>query len=130
MNNKILYKILIFRHDLKNFKNNSNAQIRLECQPSSKCPLIPFLYFDENEINKVLNYASPSGNTFKQLLDGLLYEKEKQKLNSICTSHDIIPIIDKVFQIEKDYFKQKEFKEEYKEFEKEWKNVNKYYREC
>ncbi|CAG8447804.1 165_t:CDS:2 [Funneliformis caledonium] len=114
----LFYKIQIFVNDLLTFDSSEDARSRLDENPTAKF-LFSDVYFSVEEIEYLLSFPTSSGLPVSMLLNVALSDK----INSyqLCTSHDLAPLIQQVFNVRKDFQKENGFKNNLKKFEKNWK---------
>jgi hypothetical protein len=105
-------RIKIFTYDLLSFESNELSRIRLEKKPATY--YVSSVYFNDDEIKKVLSFPCATGLTLEQTLE----KSFSVAKNEICTSHDLAPIFCLVFGIRKGFKNEKEFTKALKEFEK------------
>ena len=117
-NESLFDKIQIFVHDLLTFGSSENARSRLEENPMAKF-FFSDVYFSEKEIEYLLNFPTASGLTVVRFLDVALSDKIDS--HQICSSHDLAPLIQEVFNVRKGFQKENRFKNNLKNFEKNWK---------
>ena len=110
-NNTDLYnRLKIFLYDLQNFSKE-----RLDNSESPNNLYLSPIYFDKDEITQLLNFSDQNGISLETLLKNKIQDKIY-----VCTSHDLAPIIASVFQIPKDYSKEKSFRAYRVKFIKLW----------
>lgn len=95
-------RMKIFIHDLRTFGNNPQAQECLELNTARYYLLDLYFTFLETLELKFLNKAVTD--------------------HYVCTSHDLAPVFQEVFDIQKGYHEGKSFKAAYKKFEKLYSN--------
>ena len=76
------------------------------------------VYFDEKEIETILNLPTASGLSVSKLLELSL----SQKID-LCSSHDLAPLVQEIFGIRKAFQKEKGYNKAFKNFEKEGLNL-------
>ena len=117
-NAQLWLRVKLYHYDLKHFRTDSVASERLSNthQPyfMSEC------YFDEDERKFLLRFPTTSGLPLRELLDEMQRTKGGESA-VICSSHDLAPIIEKVFGLRKGYEVEKRFIEEWKVFRKSFK---------
>ena len=114
-NNKDLYfRLKVFINDLMkfNYSNNSDKLNNLSCNHPEY--YFSLYYFTEDEIEYILDFRNSSGFTYRELFDSFI--KLKENSYEICTSHDIAPFMFVIFEINRNFNKEKEFKKKYKKF--------------
>ena len=118
-NTHLWLRVKMYHHDLKHFSSDPTATERLSNthQPffMSDC------YFSDDERYFLLNFPTSTGLPLRELFD----EMQRAKIVSysgessiFCSSHDLAPIIEKVFGIRKGYDNEKLFIGEWKKFRK------------
>ncbi|CAI2172096.1 1170_t:CDS:2 [Funneliformis geosporum] len=117
-NSSLFYKIQIFVNDLLTFGSSENARSRLKEDPTAKL-FLSSVYFNEEEIEYLLNFPTTSGLPLSRFFDVALADKIVS--HKLCSSHDLAPLIQQVFNVRKDFQKDKGFKNTLKFFEKNWK---------
>ena len=111
-------RVKIYHHDLKHFNSDHTAIWRLSNthQPffMSDC------YFNEDDRHFLLNFSTSTGLPLRELFDEMQRTKSGRTGESsiFCASHDLAPIIEKVFGIRKGYENEKQFILELKKFRK------------
>ncbi|KAJ3186064.1 hypothetical protein HDU85_000979 [Gaertneriomyces sp. JEL0708] len=119
-------KIKLYLSDLLRFSFDEGARDRLETDFNARYYLTN-AYFTADEAQLVLHFPSGLGLTFEQLLEVLMKQKIDQSKAgnsrdfSLCTSHDLAPVVKEVFGIRKGFEDEKTFVMASKAFEKEWK---------
>ncbi|RIA86676.1 hypothetical protein C1645_828899 [Glomus cerebriforme] len=116
-NKSLFYKIQIFVNDLLTFNDSKNARNRLEKDPMAKF-FFSNVYFSKEEIEYLFNFPTSSGLSVSKFLDVTLLDKINS--HQLCSSHDLAPLIQQVFDIQKNFQKEKYFKKNLKIFEKNW----------
>src|SRR5436305_436511 len=114
-NKSLFYKIQIFINDLLTLGSSENARSRLEENPTAKL-FFSDVYFSEEEIEYLLDFPTTSGLPVSKLLDVALSNKIDS--HQLCSSHDLAPLIQQVFNVRKGFQKEKDFKNNLKIFEK------------
>ena len=108
-NKELWMRLKIYHHDLRTFGSNSRAENRL-CSTHH-----PFFmndcYFDDEERRLLLNFPTSTGLPLHVFFGELQNSKSE-----ICSSHDVAPVIEKVFGIRKGYEKEKSFGDALKRF--------------
>jgi hypothetical protein len=109
INNTILMnKLKVCIYDLNHF-NFPKSQERIQTQYSPS--FLSSVYFTEAEIEFLLAFPSETGQTYGEIIHEFTERKQQSSSdNMICTSHDIAPIMCAVFQIRKNFEKEKAFK--------------------
>jgi hypothetical protein len=113
LNEDLFFKIKYYLADLLNAKNNEIIQQRLnDCNEY----YLPYFYFNTDEIEQILSHKI-NGLEIRQIITSTINNKllNKQKTH-ICTSHDIFPIYQNIFQLEKNFHKEKSFTKKHKLF--------------
>lgn len=117
----LLTKIKIFVYDLTWFSNDPEARARLE-RGDQYC--MSEIYFSADDRDFIMKFPTPTGLSFAQHIDLTMRDKAKSGKNEICTSHDLVPMITKVFGIQKGFQDERKFKDALKVFEKSSKVKN------
>lgn len=109
-NTDLFERVKILIYDLLKFNSNNDSEKRL-CSISVNNPGYYFnpSYFTENEIEYLINFPTSSGLILKNLLDIFRKMKFEEGITEVCSSHDIAPILYKVFEIRKGFDKDKNF---------------------
>ena len=119
-NTHLWLRVKMYHHDLKHFSSDPAATERLlnTHQPffMSDC------YFSEDDRNFLLHFPTTMGLPLREFLDEMRNAKGGES-GVICSSHDLAPIIEKVFGLRKGYEVEKRFQEEWKIFRKGFKGV-------
>jgi hypothetical protein len=118
-NNILWKKVKVFHNDLLTFGQSAVAQKRLETDPMAFC-FMSFIYFNESELEYLLNFPTSSGLTCRDYLNALIKSKigPESKNATLCTSHDLATAFAKIYGIRKEYSKDKQFKSFLREFGK------------
>jgi hypothetical protein len=114
-NDELFYRIKIFVNDLLTFSSSEVARSRLEKDPMAKF-FFSNVYFNKKDSEYLLNFPTASGITISELLNEKLSNKHQ-----VCSSHELAPLLQETFGIQKGFQKEKDFKEVLKKFEKNWK---------
>ncbi|CAB4464359.1 hypothetical protein RhiirA5_418097 [Rhizophagus irregularis] len=117
---ELFYRIKIFVNDLLTFSDSEDARSRLEKDPMAKF-FFSNEYFSEKDINYLLDFPTASGLSVSELLSVELSNKHK-----VCSSHELAPLLQEIFGIQKSFQKEKDFKGSLKKFEKNWKKSKKH----
>ena len=109
-NTGLVNKIKILIYDLLKFNSNTKSERRL-IAISINNPGYYFnpSYFTEDEIEYLINFPTSSGLILKDLLDMFRKMKYEEGITEVCSSHDIAPMLYKVFEIRKGFDKDKSF---------------------
>ncbi|KAI8920896.1 hypothetical protein DFJ77DRAFT_506523 [Powellomyces hirtus] len=114
---KLQMRLKLYLNDLLNFNKDSDAQVRLESDPAASYYL-GSAYFSTEQIQYLLKFPSArSGITFQQCLEGKMTEKViasgqgRSRDYHVCTSHDLAPCVQSVFNIQKGFQEEKAFRE-------------------
>lgn len=104
-------RLKIFIYDL--LKLNGESRYRLSFY-SEKYPnyILSRFYFTEDEIELLLHMKNSEGLTFINYMDDLLSGGKGE----VCSSHTIIPILYTLFNIKKNFDKDKKFINKMKKF--------------
>lgn len=113
-------RLKVFVNDLVKFGDNENAKKRLETNTSLY--YLSTDYFTEHESSYILSFPSATGLSLKQLLEVKFKESVDQE---ICSSHDIAPVFQTVFNIRKGFQNEKIFNTFKAAFEKKYKASSK-----
>ncbi|GBB97795.1 hypothetical protein RclHR1_03070011 [Rhizophagus clarus] len=114
-NDELYYRVKIFVNDLLTFSSSEDARSRLEENPMAKF-FLSNVYFNEKDIEYLLDFPTTSGLSVSKLLSVELSNKHQ-----VCSSHELAPLLQETFEIQKGFQKEKGFKERLKKFEKDWK---------
>jgi len=111
----LFLKIKIFLNDLLIMGDNKDAEMRLHTDQTA---IFYFskVYFDEKEIENILNFPTASGLSVSKLFELSLSQK-----TDLCSSHDLAPLVQGIFGIRKGFQKEKDFTKAFKNFEKDWR---------
>jgi len=90
----LFLKIKIFLNDLLIMSDNKDAEMRLHTDQAGVF-YFSKVYFDEKEIETILNFPTASGLSVSKLLELLL----SQKID-LCSSHDLAPLVQEIFGTE------------------------------
>lgn len=107
-NDELFYKIKIFVNDLLTFSDSEDARSRLEKDPMAKF-FFSNVYFSEKDIKYLLEFPTASGLSVSKLLSVELSNKHQ-----VCSSHELAPLLQEIFGIQKSFQKEKHFKESLK----------------
>ena len=109
-NTDLLDRIKILIYDLLKFNSNRESEKRLN-EISVNNPGYYFnpSYFTEDEIEYLINFPTSSGLILKDLLDMFRKIKFEEGITEVCSSHDIAPMLYKIFEIKKGFDKDKNF---------------------
>lgn len=119
-NDELFYRIKIFVNDLYLiFSDSEDARSRLEKDAMAKF-FFSNVYFNDKDIEYLLDFRTASGLSVSELLNVELSNKHQ-----ICSSHELAPLLQEIFGIQKGFQKEKDFKEYLKKFEKNWKKSKK-----
>ena len=96
-------KIKFYLCDLLGAGKNVEIQHRLE---NSNQYYLPYFYFTEKEMEKITSINTNEG-IFGEIIQQTFNKKlaDNKTKNNICTSHDIFPIYQKIFNLEKNFHK-------------------------
>ncbi|GES73958.1 hypothetical protein GLOIN_2v1765137 [Rhizophagus clarus] len=111
----LFLKIKIFLNDLLIMGDNKDAEMRLHTDQTAIFYLSK-VYFDEKEIENILNFPTASGLSVSKLFELSLSQK-----TDLCASHDLAPLVQEIFGIRKGFQKEKGFTKAFKIFEKDWR---------
>ncbi|EFJ07655.1 hypothetical protein SELMODRAFT_429567 [Selaginella moellendorffii] len=111
-------RMKFFIKDLSSFGSDEEAQERLEHSGKSQY-FFTTAYFSEEEIARLLELRVSSGKSVNELLGELVSDK-----GELCTSHDVAPLLQKVFGIKRGFQEDAGFKHRFKAFRKQWTKKN------
>ena len=103
-NPELWLRVKMYHHDLKHFSSDPAAARRLS---NTHQPLfMSDCYFSEDERGFLLQFCTATGTPLREIFD----EMNKSSGSSVvCSSHDLAPIIERVFGIRKGYELEKQF---------------------
>jgi hypothetical protein len=117
-NTHLWLRVKMYHHDLKHFSSDPAATERLSNTH------LPFFmsdcYFSEDERRFLLSFPTSTGLPLGELFHEIQRAKSGHtgEASMLCSSHDLAPIIEKVFGIRKGYDVEKLFIGEWKKFRK------------
>ena len=111
-NLNLIFRLKIFIHDLLKLNDESIDRLSFYSLNYPKYYFSRF-YFTENEIKLLLNFPTSTGLTCIDLINIVSLNTGN---NEICSSHDIAPILYKIFDIKKNFDKDKDFIKNMKKF--------------
>ena len=116
----LLTKIKIFINDLMTFGNSESAQARLHKDPMAKF-FFSKIYFNEDEIERLLDFPTSEGPSVFKTLEAMMSCKTRSRDYELCASHDLAPLLQQAYGIQKRFTEEKVFKLALKKFEKDWR---------
>ena len=125
-NTTLLAKLKIFINDFTTFGSSESAQRRLHEEPMAKF-FFSKVYFNEDEIERLLGFPTQSGLSVSNILQAMLssntnsVEPGGSHKYELCASHDLAPLLLRVYGIQKGFAQEKSFKSALKKFENNWR---------
>lgn len=111
-NKDLFLRLKCFHYDLKHFTTASKDRLELcggEYYLSNR-------YFSEQEQSYLLNFPTSSGAIARECLE--IVFKSKNLGHEVCSSHDVAPVIEKIYGIRKGFDTEKGFIQYLKQFAK------------
>jgi len=117
-NTHLWLRVKIYHHDLKHFSSDPAATERLS--NTHQLFFMSDCYFSEDERQFLLSFPTSTGFPLRDLFHEIQSAKSgrAKEASMLCSSHDLAPIIEKVFGIRKGYDTEKLFVGELKKFRK------------
>jgi len=109
-NTDLWLRLKCFQYDLKRF--DAQAQNRLESYGGEY--YMSERYFSASEVTFLLSIPTASGATARQSLECLFSSKVSSGV--VCTSHDIVPALERIYGIRKGFETDKSFQAYFKKF--------------
>lgn len=104
-NESLWYKLHVFIYDLRNFREVSEAQSRLDRIVDASYIGMP--YFKEEEVRQLKNTLVEGEKTLEAVIEETLIERLERRMKKrvesedyrVCAAHDLAPIFEKAFDI-------------------------------
>jgi hypothetical protein len=99
------YKVHVFVYDLRNFREISDAQARLDRIVDASYIGLP--YFQPNEVQLLKSSIVEGDKTLENIIEETLNERLERRIKKrvesrdfrVCAAHDLAPIFEKAFDI-------------------------------
>ena len=113
---RLWYKVHVFVYDLRNFREISDAQARLDRIVDASYIGLP--YFQPDEVQLLKSSIVEGDKTLENIIEETLNERLERRIKKrvesgdfrVCAAHDLAPTFEKVFDIKpKDLAKNEEF---------------------
>jgi hypothetical protein len=111
-NKKLLLHLKFFVHDLMRF-DDDKASARLHRDVGEL--YFSGTYFSEEERSFLLDFPTATSCTARECIQ-LMFQRKGDALREVCTSHDLAPILQHIYQLPQDFHHGADFKKKYKEF--------------
>jgi hypothetical protein len=111
-NKKLLLHLKFFVQDLMRF-DDDKASERLHRDVGEL--YFSGTYFSEEERSFLLDFPTATGSTARECIQ-LTFQRKGDALREVCTSHDMAPILQRIYQLPQDFHHGADFKKKYKEF--------------